>query len=594
MRIPRFPIGAAWRAGQLLLPLEMPAHPAAPPGRGTAQAPQAPRVPPAPPSAADAARPSRDSHGDDRRAPADLPPRTDAAADWDTRPVAVRVGPHLRVVSAAASRRGVRDGMTVTVARARCAELVVLAWDELAIRAEVARVSAACVAASPQVTPVRGAPGLWWIGASGFDGLGGERALAAQLLAIARPWHVEARVAIADSCVAARAGTWDARVPVGAHGMRGPVLVPTGHDAEYLADVPLALLPMPASLRASLAALGFATGAGFAALDPADVEQRWGAEGLTAWRLARGEDPRRPFLPRHDAPRTVHTELGGPAETTEPLLFLVRAALERLVAQGVADARAVAAVTLTLTLDDARGAAPDAGARAHTVTREARPAEPVARVGPLFEQCRALLAGWPLPAPVTAVTVAITATAPLAGRQGDLLDASWRDLAAVEAALARLRAELGAGSVVIPAAVDAHLPEQAGAWLEADAGEAALRAIAAPPPAAAPPGATVATLGQTPGATGRDRLDAPPRAMRLLEPAEPAEVDTDGRRPTLLRWRSRRIRLVHVHGPERLDGQWWQAPVARDYWRCADSEQREYVVYSDRAAGRWYVHGWVD
>lgn len=516
--------------------------------------------------------------------PADdaTPPRPDAAAEWDTRPVAVRVGPHLRVVSAAASRRGVRDGMTVTVARARCAELVVLPWDELAVRAEVARASAAFVAASPQVTPVRGAPGVWWIGASGFDGLGGEPALAAQLLAIARAWHVEARVAIADSCVAARAGTWDARVPRGTHDRRGPVLVPAGHDAEYLADVPLALLPMPATLRASLGALGVVTGGAFAALDAADVEQRWGREGLAAWRLARGDDPRRPVLPRHDAPRTVHTELGGPAETTEPLLFLVRAALERLVARGVADARAVAAVTLTLTLDDARGAGPDAGARAHTVTREARPAEPIARVGPLFEQCRALLAGWPLPAPVIAVTVAISATAPLAGRQGDLLDASWRDLAAVEAALARLRAELGAMSVVVPAAVDAHLPEQAGTWIDADAGPAAATAHEPPPPAAAPAGAT------DPG-TG-----AAPRAMRLLDPAEPADVETDGRRPTLLRWRSRRIRLVHVHGPERLDGQWWQAPVARDYWRCADAEAREYVVYSDRTAGRWYVQGWVD
>ncbi|MFN9215829.1 MAG: hypothetical protein ACK6DK_14870 [Gemmatimonadota bacterium] len=509
-------------------------------------------------------------------------PRADAAAEWDTRPVAVRVGPHLRVVSAAAGRRGVRDGMTVTVARARCAELVVLPWDELAVRAEVARASAAFVAASPQVTPVRGAPGTWWVGASGFDGLGGERALAAHLLAIARAWHVEARVAIADSCVAARAGTWDARVPVGPHGMRGPVLVPGGHDAEYLAEVPLALLPMPAPLRASLGALGFATGGAFAALDTADDEQRWGPEGLAAWRLARGDDPRRPFLPRHDAPRTVHTELGGPAETTEPLLFLVRAALERLVAQGAADGRAVAAVTLTLTLDDARGATPDRGGHARTVTREARPAEPIARVGPLFEQCRALLAAWPLPAPVTAMTVAISATAPLAGRQGDLLDASWRDLAAVEAALARLRAELGATSVVVPAAVDAHLPEQAGAWIEADAGPAAATAHEPPPPAAAP-------VGTADPATG-----AAPRAMRLLEPAEPAEVDTDGRRPTLLRWRSRRIRLVHVYGPERLDGQWWHAPVARDYWRCADAAAREYVVFSDRTAGRWYVQGWVD
>jgi protein ImuB len=537
VRLPRFAIGAAWRAAPLGLDLGLN------PGLEPSQTPA----------------PAK---------PAVLPPRTDAAAPWDPLPVAVKVGPHLRVVSAAASRRGVREGTTVTVARARCADLVVLPWDELAVRGEVARATADFLAASPQVTPVRGAPGLWWIGATGFDALGGERPLATALLALARRWHVEARVAIADSCVAARAATWDARVTRGPHGARDAVLVAPGHDAEYLADVPLSLLPMPATVRAALSALGLATGGALAALDPADVEQRWGPDGLAAWRLARGDDPRRPFLHRHDGARTIHTELGGPAETTEPLLFLVRAALERLVAQCVTDARTPAAVTLVLTLDDAR-----------TITRDARPAEPVARVGPLFERCRALLADWPLPAPVVAVTVSIGATVPLAGRQGDLLDASWRDLAAAEAALARLRAELGAMSVVVPAAVDAHLPEQAGAWVEADAGTVPHE----PPPEADAPDAN------TPNA------NAPtPRAMRLLDPAEPAEVETDGVRPAMLRWRSRRIRLVHVHGPERLDGHWWHAPVARDYWRCADSAACEYVVYSDRTAGRWYVQGWAD
>src|SRR5204862_765912 len=83
-----------------------------------------------------------------------------------------------------------------------------LAWDDVAITASITEMSALLVGASPQVTPVSGTPGLWWVGASGFDGIGGERALAHELVRIAKCWHPRPRVAIAGSCVAARAATW--------------------------------------------------------------------------------------------------------------------------------------------------------------------------------------------------------------------------------------------------------------------------------------------------------------------------------------------------------------------------------------------------
>jgi hypothetical protein len=44
---------------------------------------------------------------------------------------------------------------------------------------------------------------------------------------------------------------------------------------------------------------------------------------------------------------------------------------------------------------------------------------------------------------------AVVATAPLAGEQGDLLDPSWHDPAAADAAFARLRAELGTNAIAL-------------------------------------------------------------------------------------------------------------------------------------------------
>ncbi|MGH7696233.1 MAG: hypothetical protein ACRENH_14705, partial [Gemmatimonadaceae bacterium] len=440
---------------------------------------------------------------------------------WDEEPIVLVEAQRVRAATAAAGRSRIRVGMTLTEAKARCAALIARPWDETVIAREITRASAAFVAASPQVTPVAGAPGLWWIGVSGLDALGDEQELARTLWHIARPWHPQARVAIAGSCVAARAATWQA-------GAARWMITPIDDESEYLRQVPLGLIPMDSDMREALYALGLRTAGTLAGLEADDVERRWGEIGLQAWRLARGDDPRRPVLAQMEAPRSVVTELNPSVTSTEPLLFLLRSALERLVRQGIADGRSVATIALTLTLDDAQGKSA-INPRPHTVTREVRLPKPLARVEPLLERCRLLLEKWVLTAPVCGLTVAIAATAPLSGDQGDLLDTSWRDPAAAEAAFARLRAELGLGAIVQPALGDSHRPEEEGKWDEASL------------EVEVPIDAT-----QEPLVVGL--------AHRQLESAEPAQVECDQERPKSLRWRSRVWRIHHAVGPERLAG----------------------------------------
>lgn len=452
--------------------------------------------------------------------------------------------------------------MTVPEARAVCAALLVLPWYDDTIIAATTAVTAALLAASPQVTPVVGEPGLWWVGAAGFDALGGERVLARALADIGRRWHPRTRVAIAGSCVAARAATWASGAA------SGPVRIPLGGDARYLARAPLALVPMDDEMRDTLAALGMRDAGAFAALEAEDVERRWGDLGLAAWRLARGEDERRPVLARLGPPRTVDAELAS-TPTMEPVLFLVRAALDTLASALGADGRAAAVVSITLTLDDARSAIPQAGARAHTVTREIRIPRPTARAAHLFDHCRALLERWPLTAPACGVRVSITATAPLAGEQGDLLATEWRDPKAIDAALARLRAELGDDGVVKPVARDAQAPERAGAWVpdaSDDADADAAHDVANP--------------------------DAERSALRLLETPEPAQVACEGDAPRAVRWRGRRIALAHVTGPELISGDWWRDDgYRRTYWQ-GEGDGMELVLFREHDA--WFVQGWYD
>jgi protein ImuB len=508
-------------------------------------------------------------------------PTPDSRIHWDDIPLALSDGPRLRVVTAAGARAQVRAGMTVTEAESRCATLRVMPWDQVAIDDEVRRATAAFLAASPQVTPVSSAPGLWWIGASGLEASGSERDLAARLRDIASRWHPVARVAIADSCVAARAGTWERTLRTERNAIPDSriTIVPPGTDAAYLAQAPVGLIPMDGDMAGALAALGVRTAGGLAALPPDDVEQRWGRAGLAAWRLSRGEDRRRPGLAVAEYPRTVSADLVPAVEIMEPVLFLLRSALDRLLAGLLADGRAAATLAITLTLDDARGAS--GKSPAHTITREVRLSHPVARLVPLFERCRALLDRWVLPAPVCGVSVAIVATAPLAGEQGDLLDPSWHDPAAADAAYARLRAELGVDAVVIPVTADAHRPERAGGWREL--GEET-------------PGTRPAIRQRPADSAAPASSHALPACTRQLESPEPVDVECAGGAPRVLWWRGQRMRLEHPSGPERLAGDWWTDGFARDYWRCQDPDgEGTLVLYHDYSSGSaWFVQGWYD
>ena len=585
VRIPRFPIGAVWRAArrgdlgasdvQLLLPF-----------RATEQARLTTPMTSSAFSAAngDAPSPSSPPAISTRRPTATPGPEAPLRqGHWDDVPIVLAElgGPkapagrrQLRAVSAAAGRAGIRAGMTIAEARAMCAELLEYPWDDVAIDGATTEMTAQLLEASPQVTPVAGTPGMWWVGATGFGGRGGERELAYVLRRIAGRWHPRPRVAIADSCVAARAATW-----AGTSFQQGDdrslvCIVPHGYDAGYLAPAPLALVPMGDELRLALQALGLRTVGSFAALSAEDVERRWGKEGLIAWRLAHGDDPRRPVLVRVTDFPLVEAELPMPATTMEPILFLVRAALDRLTTQLASRGQAVAALSITLSLDNGRGALPaNAFVRAHTMTREVRLARPVARTAPLFERCRALLDGWALTAPAIGVGVAIVAAAPLSGEQGNLLDTTWRDSAAVEAALARLRAELGPNVVVRPVARDAFVPEKTGTWVESASREGALAE-------------TATAKGPRPG----NRADP---AIRLLEAPESVFVVCDDGVPRAVTWRGRRLTIERAIGPERLSGDWWDDGYRRDYWRC-ESAFGDFVLYLDRMDDQWWVQGWFD
>jgi hypothetical protein len=131
-----------------------------------------------------------------------------------------------------------------------------------------------------------------------------------------------ARIGIAASKLAARVA---AGLP------HSPHVVPSGEEAEFLAPLPLHRLSPDAEVAATLARWGIEAIGALARLPKNEVASRLGEAGRRLHALARGLDPQ-PLVAREPPP--VFREgmtLEWPILQIEPLLFLARGALERLV-----------------------------------------------------------------------------------------------------------------------------------------------------------------------------------------------------------------------------------------------------------------------
>jgi protein ImuB len=420
--------------------------------------------------------------------------------------------------------------------------------------------AAALLAASPVVS--RAGLGLFWLDADGWDRRGGEEAFieAARSAALAAGYP-EARVGIADTPAAARA----------AARLEGCAVhqVPTGSDADFLAKLPLRVLPISDELRELLDALGLETVGELARLQPGEIESRLGREGVRAHRWARGLNDNRegPFPSRPPGEWSVEVELPGPTERLEPLLFLLKSCLDHL-----SDALAVEGLCargLRLTLETEDG----------SVEKRVRPARPTRRVAMLLSLCRNELDDLRLPGRALGIRVEVERAVPAVAEQIDLFEAARPDPDALATALTRLQGRWGPGSVVSPIPFDSHRPERQGRWEPVDLMKELARR---------------AKFGGNGQGNGNGHPVTPNLVLRLWP--EPRGVDVrieNGRLGAILTdsgWRSIRA----SQGPERLSGDWWEDEFRREYYRVGtEAGELLWVFYDPRRKG-WFWHGWWD
>jgi protein ImuB len=215
-------------------------------------------------------------------------------------------------VSAAAEAYGLKAGLRLGEALARCPTLRLVAPDPAGVADEWDRLLAALEGIGAAVED--GRPGLAWFDARGLRNLYGGT-VEGVIATARRALSTSARLGAAPSRFAALAAASKARV-------RRPEIAPDGPGrlAAYLAPLPVGLLgtrPETQSLPETLERFGVRTLGELTKLPRAALADRFGAAGPTARDLARGKDT--PLRPRHPSER-LEERLELPESASGPQL----------------------------------------------------------------------------------------------------------------------------------------------------------------------------------------------------------------------------------------------------------------------------------
>ncbi len=235
---------------------------------------------------------------------------------------------------------------------------------------------------------------------------------------------------------------------------------------EYLAPLPLEVLPLDEKLSEELALLGLRTVGDFAALPRGAVFERFGRGAARAHALARAEDDsyrgadHRGALPPENPPRRricARRLWEEPLASRDQLIFALRSALDEISSALAADG--LAALRLAVKLERE-------GAEPLRLERAVLP--PTRESAALVRSLRWALEERAHLGRVIGCAVEVREAEPARGRQIGLFAADGARWEEAIASARYLREKLGAGRVLRArvANADARLPERAAEWKE--------------------------------------------------------------------------------------------------------------------------------
>ncbi|REF36580.1 DNA polymerase Y family protein [Thermasporomyces composti] len=507
-------------------------------------------------------------------------------------PLAVLDRGRVLACSATARRDGVRRGLRVREAQARCPELVTLPYDP-AVDARVFEPVVTLVEElAPGVEIIR--PGICAVGARGPSRYYGGSDLAKGELTFAQVLHDRLSDAGFGCVVGIADGPFAAEQAARLAEQAGETVLafPPGESARCLAPLPIdalreGRLPGQADVDRSdlidlLRRLGIRTLGAFAALPFSQVVTRFGTVGAAAHRLASGRDDR-PLATRRPPPElATSATFEPPLERVDQVAFGIREAAERLV-HGLAERDLVCAclrVEIRTEDDEPRG-------RRWRHPRWFTAADVVDRVRWQLQGTRTTSDG---PAEeLTSGVVRVDLIPDEVAPTGAYQDGLWGDQAPderIHRAFTRIQSMLGHEAVVTAVLSGGRAPAERVTLVPWGDDATPARPTDEPWPGHLPPPAPATVL---PEPEPVDVLDATGQVVTLDDRygmSAPCQL--------LVRNGTEREPVVGWAGPWPVEERWWDPATARRYARfqVACATGNAYVLLHEK--GRWWIEARYD
>jgi nucleotidyltransferase/DNA polymerase involved in DNA repair len=364
------------------------------------------------------------------------------------RPVVIGGAPEERkavvVCSPEAEREGVRRGMPLRQARARCRDAIFIEARSSLYRDHFDRM----LDALEQVSPLVEGAGLGcaYVGLDGLYPLFEAEGAIAEAM-IDGVWDaigLRPRVGVAES----RFGAWAATLEIRA-GM-SQILEP-GRAPDFLATLSVKHLPISDEMLRRLHWMGVRSIADLGALPRGAVAAQFGPEGALAWDFAHDADDRPLVLRRRQAEVRDQIVFSQPATGMQTIVTAARHLLARLFARPVCAGRAVRGLALSLALSND-----------HRWERTLTFREPVADQNRLLRALAAKLDGVTLPAAAETLILGLRDLCAETGVQGSLFSAREKRRVGLETALAQVRSRFGRALIMQVVEVEpwSRLPER--------------------------------------------------------------------------------------------------------------------------------------
>jgi protein ImuB len=346
-------------------------------------------------------------------------------------------------------------------------------------------------------------------------------------------------------------------------------VIPQGEEAAALAQLPFAVLDPSLEQASTFAAWGVLTLGMLASLPEKNLIARMGQEGRRLWQLARGE--RTHLFQPVDPPLSLadQIELDSPVELLDSLLFVIGAMLDQLIVRANARLVALAAVTITLTLD-----------RGGTHARTVRPALPTNDKRLWIKLLHLDLEAHPPQTTVLAVALDAEPGATSKVQLG-LFSPQLPEATRLDVTLARIRAVVGEENVGHATLMDTHAPEAF-----------RLESFRLDP-------FRLDAFRATETAAETTASSALRAAARQLRPTENVTVTLEAQRPMQFYFRGQSYRVDRAYGPWLAGGDWWQPTLwGHEQWdivaRAADTSLLCCCLVRDRMHGSWQVAALYD